>query len=427
MKPPLPLVAARLAAVVRGGRSRYAGAVAEDFAALTPPGIVDAPLAPRDWDIAQIVDAVHEFEQRLIGVKQGCSLSEGRQWYEYHSFSSIDWLDGLLTGERRKLLALMEGYPVLDIGCGDGDLAFFFESLGNTVHALDHPATNYNMMEGIHMLKTALGSSVEILDVDLDRQFELPRQTYGLAMMFGVLYHLKNPFFVLESLAKRARYCLLSTRIARYTPDHQTELRDVPVAYLVGGAETNDDLTNFWIFSEVGLRRLFERTGWIVRDFTSVGARETSDPSSPEHDERAFCLLESGSVALHSVAKLAAGWYDLEGNVRWTGKRFSFVIPKHAANVIPEVRLRFILPALALAARPSMTLTAWVNGVRLRPHTYSEVGEHVYHEKVPGAAVGLREIEIVFETDEPVRPAPPDKRLLGVLVPFDAWFPLSLT
>src|ERR1700692_4701800 len=191
----------------------------------------------RSWDIRQLRTSVHEFERRLNAVKKNCSLPAGRDWYPFDTFSTIDILEGVLTGERRKLLALTEGYPVLDIGCGDGGLSYFFEDLGVPVHAIDHPATNYNGMEGVRALKAALRSAVEISEVDLDHQFVLPRQTHGLVLLFGVLYHLKNPIYVMEELSIRAKYCLLSTRIARLTPDHKTELSEIPAAYLVGDRE----------------------------------------------------------------------------------------------------------------------------------------------------------------------------------------------
>jgi hypothetical protein len=334
-------------------------------------------------------------------------------------------LENVLTGDRRKLLSLTEGYPLLDIGCGDGGLSYFFEDLGLPVHAIDHPSTNYNGMEGVRALKTALGSAVEISEVDLDRQFALPRQTYGLVLLFGVLYHLRNPFYVLEALSKRARYCLLSTRIARYTPDHLTDLHDVPIAYLLGDRETNDDPTNYWIFSRAGLMQLFQRTGWRVCDFATAGAREVSDPIHTESDERAFCLLESANADLDLDARLTQGWHRLEGTCRWTEQRFSFVVQPRVTRSTPELYLRFLIPEAILAARPSVTLAARVNGHSLPVHTYTTAGEHAYQEKIPHAALH-EQLEITFETDDVLWPPPPDPRALGVFVPFDAWFPLTI-
>ena len=380
----------------------------------------------RAWDITQIVNAVHDFEQRFNAIKHTCPLPAGRDWYPYHTFSSIDMLEHVLTGDRRKLLSLTEGYPVLDIGCGDGGLSYFFEDLGLPVHAIDHPSTNYNGMEGVRALRTALGSAVEISEADLDRQFALPRQTYGLVLLFGVLYHLKNPFYVLEALSKRARYCLLSTRIARYTPDHLTDLEKIPVAYLLGERETNDDPTNYWIFSRAGLMQLFQRTGWLVCDFATAGGERSSDPIHADNDERAFCLLESAHTDLNLDARLTDGWHRLEGSCRWTTQRFSFLVQcPRVTRSTPELYLRFLIPEAILATRPTVTLTARINSCVLPTHTYATAGEHIYQEKIPKAALGEK-LEITFETDDVLWPPAPDPRALGVFVPFDAWFPLTI-
>lgn len=380
----------------------------------------------RSWDVSQIVTAVHEFEGRFEAAKQHCSLPAGSDWYPYHTFSSIDMLEGILTGDRRKLIALTEGYPVLDVGCGDGGLSYFFEDLGLPVHAIDHPSTNFNGMEGVRALKTALHSAVEISGVDLDRQFVLPRQTYGLILLFGVLYHLKNPVYLLEELSVRAKYCLVSTRVAKFTPDHRTDLSEIPAAYLVGDRETNDDCTNYWIFSNAGLRRLFDRTGWRVCDIGTVGAVDCSDPVHAESDERAFCLLESRNTNLDMDARLAEGWYGQEGTCRWTAQRFSFAVRRPlVTRPIPELYFRFLLPEVIFATRPSITLTAAVNGFQLPARTYTTAGEQVYEEKIPRAAVSDR-LEIMFRTDDVLRPPLPDTRALGVFVPFDGWFPLTI-
>ena len=70
------------------------------------------------------------------------------------------------------------------------------------------------------------------------RGLTTPHPSYGFVVLLGILYHLKNPFLVLETLAGVADYCLLSTRIARLAPDG-ARLQGLPVAYLLG--EDEDD------------------------------------------------------------------------------------------------------------------------------------------------------------------------------------------
>ncbi|WP_223839811.1 class I SAM-dependent methyltransferase [Saccharopolyspora pogona] len=214
-------------------------------------------------------------------------------WYPYDTMANIFHLDALLTGEQRSVFDRIAGTRVADIGAADGDFGFFLEAeLGCQVDVIDNGPTNFNELRGARRLVEELGSGVQVHEIDLDSQFRMPAERYGAVFFLGLLYHLKNPFFVLEQLAKHADLCFVSTRIAQVAPDG-TRIQQQPVAYLLDPAEANNDATNFWIFSETGLRRLFDRTGWEVVDFTTVGCREDSDPRSQDRDERAFALLRA--------------------------------------------------------------------------------------------------------------------------------------
>jgi tRNA (mo5U34)-methyltransferase len=223
-------------------------------------------------------------------------------WYQYDTLANLVHVERMLEGEERDLDALAMGLPVADIGAADGDLAFALEAaLGWQMDIVDNAPTNQNGLEGARQLKRVLGSNVGIHDVDLDRQFALPRNSYGLVLLLGILYHLKNPFYVLEQLAGQARHCLLSTRVARLAGPERTSVGELPMAYLVGPTELNDDATNFWIFTPAGLERLAERAGWEVVSRLSVGETTRSVPDSNEGDERMLLLLRSHR------AELAAG------------------------------------------------------------------------------------------------------------------------
>ena len=248
-----------------------------------------------------------QFRQRLDALKEQLGPREFG-WYPYGTLDNFYLFNQLLTAENRRLLDFMGDGVSVDIGAADGDTAFFLESLGKRMHVVDFAPTNFNGCRGVRLLKDALCSAVEVSEIDLDQGFRLPAARYELAFFLGILYHLRNPYMVLEGLARSARHALLSTRIARYNVAEayspaddginreRVELASVPIAYLVGEDECNKDATNFWMFSEAGLRRILHRTGWDVLDYMSVGNTTQSDPASPGGDERAVCLLRSRLV-----------------------------------------------------------------------------------------------------------------------------------
>ncbi len=242
-------------------------------------------------DLLTLLRRVDEHRRWLTKAREGI---DGIDWYLYDILGNLEHLYNLLDGLDQDLSEMSGGLPVADIGAADGDLAFVLErEWGWQMDIVDTAATNMNGLRGAHALRDRLGSHVQIEDIDLDSQFRLPRERYGLVFLLGILYHLQNPFHTLRELASRSEYCILSTRVARFAgPDHRP-IADLPVAYLVGPYETNNDPTNYWMFSPAGLDQIANRAGWSVMAARSVGDTETSDPSSMEHDERRFLLLRS--------------------------------------------------------------------------------------------------------------------------------------
>jgi hypothetical protein len=220
-------------------------------------------------------------------------IGDGIRWYPYDILANVVHLDGLLQGELRDLDALAGGLPVADIGAADGDLAFTLEAAGGwQMDIIDNPPTNANGLEAARALRDHLGSGAGIHEIDLDRQFSLPRERYGLILLLGILYHLQNPFYVLRELAERSRHLLLSTKVARFAGPERTPIADLPIGYLVAPYETNNDPTNYWVLSPAGLERLVDRAGWDTLATRNVGNTTDSDPSF-ERDERQFMLLRS--------------------------------------------------------------------------------------------------------------------------------------
>ncbi len=212
-------------------------------------------------------------------------------WYPYKTLNNFSHLKSIFNKYPLDTL-VGESLKTLDIGAADGDLAFYLENLGYKADIIDFPATNYNGLRGANLLKEYLGSGVNIYERDLDSQFSGLEEKYGLIIFLGILYHLKNPYYVLEKLSQTTRNLIVSTRIARSTKNGTQIIKD-PVAYLLDPDESNNDATNFWVFSYKGLERIFERTGWEIIELFSLGDTEMSNPSDPQHDERAFALLRS--------------------------------------------------------------------------------------------------------------------------------------
>ena len=379
-------------------------------------------------DITELSRRAQRFDGELERVKASLK-SLGIAWYPYRTLTAFSILEELLTGTRRQLIDLAAGDPILDLGCGDGDMSFFFESLGCRVLAVDNPHTAHNQMRGFMALHSALKSSVKFEAVDLDSQFRLPDDVFGLAIFSGVLYHLKNPYYVLEALAHRARYCLLSTRVARQTPQG-TPMQEESLAYLLASEESNHDTTNYWIFSDTALRRLVDRTGWTVCDFGTFGAMQGSEPARLDRDERAFCLLESRLCPRYSV-KLLEGWYPLEQNsFRWTARRFRIQI-----NRLPLIGFSTLVFHFRVSTGGPVTLSAAVNGIRLPPATYPSEGDQCYSIPLPRQALEAGEIRVEFTVDRCLPPRAFDERELALLVPFweagknkfDAMLPFRLS
>ena len=104
-------------------------------------------------DIRAIRKRVEPFRRSLQEVKNGLSAEAPGDfhWYPYESLMNFYPLEQLLTGSDRLLLNKIGNDPVLDLGCGDGDVSFFLESLGYRVHALDYPPTNFNKIGRAHV------------------------------------------------------------------------------------------------------------------------------------------------------------------------------------------------------------------------------------------------------------------------------------
>src|SRR6266545_2601039 len=213
-------------------------------------------------------------------------------WYPYESLSSMHTIAELLQPHYEELLPDLVKGRFVDLGCGDGELALLLASWGAAVDAVDCAENNYNRMEGLNLLSRFLKLPINSYSIDLDKKPELPRETYAMAFFLGTLYHLKNPYQILEQLAYTAQWCVLSTRIAQCTHSRGVRIESEPVAYLADGMEIGNDATNYWFFSSTALLRILQRTRWAIVNVKRIGCQKDSNPTDREADERMFVLMK---------------------------------------------------------------------------------------------------------------------------------------
>ena len=347
--------------------------------------------------LAEFLSAGRAFGQRLAALKAARS---DVVWYPYGTLGLLDVLRRLLTPPEDTLFARLAGGRVLDLGCADGDLSFFLESQGYRVQACDRPATNHNLSSGFRALHAELHSQVPFTAVDLDHP-ALPPGPTDLTVLLGVLYHLKNPVTILEELALRSRYLLVSTRVMRRAPDGR-DLTGLPVAWFLDHAQTNQDATNYWILTQAAFELMLKRAGWEIVRRLNHGVTSGSEPIREDRDERLFCLARSRHYLVPG-GELTDGWYGVEpGPFRWTEPEFGFVLDAAAGSTL---ELDFYL-----ATADRVTLTAFVNGVELETCVFAAAGPATYRAACPASGV----LDIRFRVEGA---SERDGRPYGVVVP----------
>jgi len=360
---------------------------------------------------SELASGAATFRTRLNRIKQS---RPGVGWYPYDSLANFTHIQRLLGPGRDQFFESLPSRRVLDIGAGDGDVSFFLSSLGFEVEAIDSALSNHSALEGFRALNREFGSRVTLTECDLDDRWSLEGREYALALNLGLLYHLKNPFYVMEELARRAHYCIVSCKIADLFEGGEAPSQShLPLAYLVDADELNEDNSNFWVFTESCLKRLFARSGWLVLDTLRVGAPSARAASS-EDDARLFALLTS--QRLRAQVRPESGWYEAESDRwRWTEPRFRVSLP-----VLGQAAHTLIVEANVLDA----TLADGANALNCRVNAADEVqrfeitapGLRTFRFKIPAITWPCGEINVEFWLDHPTACPPGDQRQLGLVV-----------
>jgi tRNA (mo5U34)-methyltransferase len=318
------------------------------------------------------------------------------EWYPYDSLGSIENIHTLMGESADSLCDVANNGPIMDAGAADGDLAFLLEAFGMSAHCVDNPVTNYNGMLGIRAMKEARGSKIEILEMDLDDRFDMPDARYSMAFCLGLIYHLKNPLYALETLAKHARYAVMSTRVVANSQDLSA------LAYLLDGGEMNGDHSNHWIFSTAGFRKALKKSKWEIVHYISLPAEEGGD-------QRDFCFVKSVFGLLN--VELLEGWHELEAaGWRWTRRSFSFRCEPRESCAL---RISLHLPQSILSSLGPVTLHAWLDGADAGTLFMQKADDFFY--RIPIADRKASCI-VSIELDKSTAPSAADRRELGLIV-----------
>jgi tRNA (mo5U34)-methyltransferase len=228
----------------------------------------------------RILAEVPDFKNKMAAVKASI---ENVPWYGYDSFANFYLINEHFRGPGRRMFdGIRSGLRIADVGAADGDTSFFFESLGARVTIIDYPTTNANDCRAILGLRSALHSDARFIPVDLDWTPRLDGE-YDLTVLLGILYHLRNPMLVLNTLAFASEHLLLSTKV--FTNYKGRDIGDANLACLLESREINNDPTNYWLFTPKSLRVCLKRCGWTVLDEFIVD-------DTAHGDHRMFCYCK---------------------------------------------------------------------------------------------------------------------------------------
>jgi tRNA (mo5U34)-methyltransferase len=154
----------------------------------------------------------------------------------------------------------LSGRTVLDVGAWDGFFSFEAERRGaSRVVASDYYSwhgAGWGTKAGFELARTALGSRVEDLDLDVMDLSPERAGTFDVVLFLGVLYHLPHPLLALERVASVTRQLLIVETVV-----DMVGIRRPAVAFYPG-RELNDDPTNWWAPNDAAMHGMLRTVGF---------------------------------------------------------------------------------------------------------------------------------------------------------------------
>ena len=203
------------------------------------------------------------------------------------------------------------GSKIVDVGCANGDLSYALSLAGFDVTALDWSFAHDQAPAFVSAVAKQNNLDMSVVDISVDRYFGIDdirssavhRQEripdiYELAISFGLVYHLKNPFAFFESISKIAKRFLVGTHVVTHLPQLGARIDGSPVAYLVDTLELNSDPTNYWMMTPKAFERIALRCGFQIEARIAIPNNPlgVSTPDDPSLGVRHFLALRSTAV-----------------------------------------------------------------------------------------------------------------------------------
>lgn len=178
------------------------------------------------------------------------------------------------------------------------------------------------------------------------------------------------------------------------------------------------------VVAEVVARQLasFQTTPEELAALMRDAGYNQSRPLNPEKTDWEWTAQELSSVVRvadpSAASQLIEGFHGLEQNTwRWTAKNFKVALkpPAGAYRAGASLVLHFIFPEVSLQRLKSITLSAKIDGIALRPESFTAAGDHEYRADVPMQVLKKGAVNVDFMLDKTISPTQADPRELGVI------------